>query len=90
MYSVARSLDGSSESASAPASPIGTASATTPTPMMTEFSKPSINRALPNSSENQLVVKHSQGITRGKREELNAVIVMMISGPNRKLKKAMA
>ncbi len=70
-------------SMSAPASPMGTASSTTPAPMIRLLRSPVISLSSRMRTSNHSTEKHSHGITRGKAELLKAVTLMMMSGPNR-------
>ena len=75
--------------------PIGTESDTTPAPIIKLLIIPSCNRQSERRpakccpsyaifpSLNHLKLKHSQGEIDGNSAELNAVILMMINGPNR-------
>ncbi len=67
----------------APAMPMGTDTQTTAKPMPMLCHNPSSKRWSSLSFTNHSVVKHSQGVARGKVELLKAEKPMMSSGPKR-------
>jgi hypothetical protein len=70
-------------SMSEPASPVGTAISTTPSPIHRLFLRPCISFSSFTSTRNHSTEKHSKGETRGNSELLKAVTLMIRSGPNR-------
>ena len=66
---------------------MGTETATTPAPMVSEVATPARMSRLENSAPNQSQVNPRQGEIVGKEFALKAEADMMISGPNSQAKK---
>ena len=62
---------------------MGTASTTTPAPMIRLLRSPRISLSSLTRTSNHSTEKHSKGVIRGNCELLKAVTLITMSGPNR-------
>ena len=63
--------------------PAGTAKTATPRPMITLLAKPRMSLSSAARAPNHSTEKHSNGVTRGNAELLNAVTPITSNGPKR-------